>query len=85
MISRTFNGTTGESGEGRMSGLSGADYHRLRAEAELERARQASDPKTAALHRQLAELHRLSAGDGETLEQTGHSLAPLDGEQAQAG
>ena len=44
-----------------MGGQSSADYHRARAAGELQRAEEASDPKTAALHRELAELHRLSA------------------------
>ena len=44
-----------------MSGLSGIDYHRMRADAELKRALQASDARAAALHRELAELHRQSA------------------------
>lgn len=67
-----------ESGGERMSGLSGVEYHRARAAAELGRAAEAADAKAAALHRELAELHRLSAGDGEDLEQTGTSLAPAD-------
>ena len=54
------------------------EYHRLRAAAELERAAQAADPKTAALHRELAALHLLSAGDGDELEQAGSSLTPAD-------
>lgn len=61
-----------------MSGPSSIEYHRLRAAAELMRAEQAADPKTAALHRELAELHRLSAGDGDDIEQTGEYLAPAD-------
>lgn len=63
----------------RMGGLSGADYHRLRAAAELKRAVEAADPKAAALHRELAELHRLSAGEGEDMAHTSLSLAPVDG------
>ncbi len=49
--------------------LTGMDYHRARAAAEMLRAAEAADPKTAALHRELAALHLLSAGDGEDLEQ----------------
>lgn len=45
---------------------------------ELERAAQAADPKTAALHRELAKLHLLSAGDGEDLRLNGASFAPVD-------
>ena len=59
-----------------MSGLSEADYHWLRAAAELARAEEADDAKTAALHRELAELHRLNAGHGDDLETTASSLAP---------
>ena len=59
-----------------MSGQSGAGYHRARAEMELERAEQASDPKTAALHRELAELHlRSAAQDEEDEEQAAPSAA----------
>jgi len=57
-------------------GGQGIEYHRLRAAAELKKAGEASDRKVAALHRELAELHRLSAGDGEDLERTSQSLAP---------
>ena len=58
------------------SGQSSSDYHRLRAAAELARADQAADPKTAALHRELAELHRLSAG--EDLDQVAPPHATAD-------
>lgn len=58
-----------------MSGPLGMDYHRLRAAAELKRADEAADAKTAALHRQLAELHLLSADEGEDLEQAGGEAA----------
>ena len=61
-----------------MSGQLGVEYHRARAAAELERAAEATDARIAALHRELAELHRLSAGNGEDLEQAGSSLAPAD-------
>lgn len=33
-------------------------YHEARAEAELRRAAEASDPSVAAVHRELAALHR---------------------------
>jgi hypothetical protein len=53
-----------------MSGQSMANYHRLRAAAEKKRAEESADAKCAALHRELAELHLIGAGDGETLELT---------------
>ena len=34
------------------------DYHEARAEAELKLAEEASDPAIAAVHRELAVLHR---------------------------
>lgn len=61
-----------------MRELRGAEYHRARAAMEMERAAEAADPKTATLHRQLAELHLLSAGEGEGLPLNGASFAPVD-------
>ena len=52
---------------------------------ELERAAQAADPKTAALHRQLAELHLISAGDGQDLDETSNSLATTSGRASARG
>lgn len=34
------------------------EYHEARAEAELRRAEETSDPAIAAVHRELAALHR---------------------------
>lgn len=34
------------------------DYHEARAEAELRQAEEAGDPAIAAVHRELAALHR---------------------------
>ena len=54
------------------------DYHRARAEAEMLLAAETADLKIAGLHRELAALHLLRAGDGEDMEQTGWLLAPVD-------
>jgi hypothetical protein len=52
--------------------LAAIDYHRARAAAEMERSAQTPDPLAAALHRQLAELHLLSADESQDL----HAEAP---------
>jgi hypothetical protein len=49
---------SGEQQRGIMSPGKDHSYHRIRARDELERARQASDPSIANIHRQLAALHR---------------------------
>ena len=41
-----------------MSRSSDREYHEARAKAELQRAREASDPAVAAAHRELAALHK---------------------------
>jgi len=40
------------------SNLKDREYHEARAEAELQRAQEARDPAIAAVHRELAALHR---------------------------
>lgn len=62
-----------------MSGQSTKDYHRLRAAAEQKRADECTDPKCAALHRELADLHRLGAGDGAALEETAWPVTAANG------
>ena len=41
-----------------MSGKNDKAYHEARAAAELRRAEEATDPAIAAVHRELAALHR---------------------------
>lgn len=41
-----------------MSSVSNRSYHQSRAEDELRRAEEASDPAVAGIHRELAALHR---------------------------
>ena len=41
-----------------MSRISNRTYHESRAEDELQRAEEATDPAVAKIHRQLAVLHR---------------------------
>ena len=64
-----------------MRGLAGVAYHKARAATELKRADEASDAKTAALHRELAKLHLLSAG-GDDVHGTELTLTPVDSRPA---
>lgn len=48
-----------------MRKLASDEYHRARAAMEMERALQAADAKTAALHRELARLHLLSVDEDD--------------------
>jgi hypothetical protein len=41
-----------------MSRITDREYHEARAQEELQRAEESSDPAVAAAHRELAALHR---------------------------
>jgi hypothetical protein len=62
-----------------MSRSKDREYHKARAEDELQRAEEASDPAVAAAHRELAALHKRRMMEIVHLGEPQPSSSPLIG------